>query len=302
MAVIGTGNHPKALWPGVYGWFGAKYNEHPQYNSRLFDVKTSRKHFEEMVQQTGFGLAPVKAEGAGTAYQGHTQGYVSRGTHVAYSLGYIVTREELADNLYEEVSMRRAGSLAFSMASTRNHIAANVYNRAFNSSYTGGDGKELLATDHPSVSGNQSNELSTAADFSEASLEDLLIQIADATDPQGLKISLTPKSLIGPNDLMFEFERVLKSDLRVDTANNDINAISSMGMVPEAITCPYLTDSDAWFVRTNGIEQGLCWFDRETVDMTKDTDFDTDNAKAKAYMRLVAFWGDWRALFGSPGA
>jgi hypothetical protein len=302
MAVITTGSHPKALWPGVYAWFGAKYNEHPAYYEKLFDVKTSRKNFEEMVQQTGFGLAPVKAEGASTAYQGHVQGYVARGTHVAYSLGYIVTREELADNLYEEVSMRRAGSLAFSMASTRNHIGANVYNRAFTSTYTGGDAKELCATDHPSVSGNQSNELATPADFSEAALEDLTIQIMNATDPQGLRISLTPKSLIGPNELVYEFERVLKSSLRVDSANNDINALKSMGVIPEAVNNPYLTDTDAWFIRTNGVEAGICWFDREPVQFTKDVDFDTDNAKAKAYMRLVAFWGDWRAVYGSPGA
>lgn len=292
MAVITTGSHPKALWPGVYAWFGAKYNEHPQYESVLFDVKTSRKNFEEMVQQTGFGLAPVKTEGASTAYQGHTQGYVSRGTHVAYSLGYIVTREELADDLYEEVSMRRAGSLAFSMASTRNHVAANVYNRAFNSSYTGGDGKELCATDHPSVSGNQSNELATAADFSEAALEDLTIQIMNATDPQGLKISLTPKRLIGPNELVYEFERVLKSDLRVDTANNDTNALKSMGVIPEAVNVPYLTDTDAWFIQTNGVEAGLCWFNREPVQFTKDTDFDTDNAKAKALTHVAPLAGN----------
>lgn len=287
---------------GVYAWFGAKYNEHPQHYTKLFDVKTSRKHFEELVQQKGFGLAPVKAEGSPTAYQGHTQGYVARGTHVAYSLGYIVTREELADNLYEEVSMRRAGSLAFSMNQTREQVGANVYNRAFNSSYTGGDAKELCATDHPSANGNQSNELATAADFSEASLEDLTIQIMNATDDNGLKISLMPKTLIGPNELVYEFERVLKSDLRVDTANNDVNALKHAGVIPEAVNNPYLTDTDAWFIRTSGVEAGICWFDREPVQFTKDTDFDTDNAKAKAYMRFVAFWGDWRAVYGTPGA
>lgn len=302
MAVIASGNHPKALWPGVYGWFGARYNEHSQQYTKLFDVKSSSKQWEEMVQQTGFGLAPVKPEGSPTAYDSHQQGYVARGTHVAYSLGYIVTREELADNLYEQVSMRRAGSLAFSMAQTRENVGANVYNRAFSGSYLGGDGKSLLATDHPSVSGNQSNKLGTAADFSEAALEDLTIQIMNATDPKGLKISLTPKSLIGPTALVYEFERVVKSALRVDTANNDLNAIKAMGVIPEIVVNNYLTDTDAWFIRTNGVEDGLCWFDREGVQFTKDSDFDTDNAKAKAYMRFVPFWGDWRAIYGSEGA
>jgi len=299
---ISTGNHPKALWPGVAGWFGARYNEHSRQYTKLFEVKTSTKNYEELVQQTGFGLAPVKPEGSATAYDSHQQGYVSRGVNVAYSLGYNVTREELADNLYEAVSMRRAGSLAFSFGQTREQVGANVYNRAFSPSYVGGDGVELLSTAHPSVSGNQSNELATAADFSEAALEDLTIQIMNATDPKGLKISITPKCLIVPTSLVYETERVLKSNLRVDTANNDINAIKSMGVIPEVVVNNYLTDTDAWFIRTGGVEDGLVWYDREGVQFTKDSDFDTDNAKAKGYMRFVAFWGDWRSLYGSPGA
>ena len=299
---ITTGNHPKALWPGVAGWFGARYNEHGQQYTKLFTVKSSMKNYEELVQQTGFGLAPVKAEGSSTAYDSHAQGYVARGTHVAYSLGYIVTREELADNLYEAVSMRRAGSLAFSMAQTREQVGANIYNRAFSNSYLGGDGVELLSTAHPSVSGNQSNRLAVDADFSEAALEDLTVQIMNATDPKGLKISLRPKSLIGPTALVYEFERVVKSNLRVDTSNNDVNAIKSLGVIPELVINNYLTDTDAWFVRNSGVEDGLIWYDREGVSFTKDTDFDTDNAKAKAYMRFVPFWGDWRELYGSPGA
>jgi hypothetical protein len=302
MAVIATGNHPKALWPGVAGWFGAKYNEHAKQYPKLFDIRSSSKNYEELVSQTGFGLAPVKPEGSSTAYDSHSQGYTARGTNVAYSLGYIVTREELADNLYAAVSQRRAGSLAFSMAQTRENVGANIYNRAFDSNYTGGDGKELLATDHPTPSGDQSNELATAADFSEAALEDLTIQIMNATDAKGLKISLTPKCLIGPTSLVYDFERVLKSNLRVSTADNDINAIRSMGVIPEAVVNNYLTDTDAWFIRTNGVEDGLIWWDREAVEFTKDSDFDTDNAKAKAYMRFVPMWGDFRALYGSPGA
>jgi len=301
MAVITTGSHPKALWPGVYAWFGAKYNEHPQQYTRLFDIKSSSKNYEELVEQTGFGLAPVKAEGSSTAYDSHAQGVTARGTNVAYSLGYIVTREEKADNLYSEVSMQRAASLAFSMAQTRENVGANVYNRAFNSSYTGGDGKELCATDHGSLAGNQSNELATAADLSEAALEDLTIQIMDAKNSKGLKISLQPKSLIVPTALVYDAQRILESTLQSGTANNDVNALRSMSIIPEVIVNNYLTDADAWFIRTNA-PSSLCWFDREPVQFSKDEDFDTDNAKAKAYMRFVPFWGDWRGLYGTPGA
>jgi len=298
---ISTGNHPKALWPGVHGWFGARYAEHSTQYTKLFDVRSSTQNYEELVEHYGFGLAPVKAEGSSTAYESQSQGYVARGVNVAYSLGYIVTREELADNLYEKVSMRRAGSLAFSMAQTREQVGANIYNRATTSGYNGGDGVTLLSTAHPSPSGNQSNRLATDADFSEAALEDLTIQIMNATDPKGMKISLTPKSLIGPTALVYEFERVVKSQLRVSTAENDINAVKAMGVIPEIVINNYLTDTDAWFIRTNGTEDGLIWFDREPVEFTKDTDFDTDNAKAKAYMRFIPFWGDWRSLYGTSG-
>ena len=301
MATIATGNHPKALWPGVYSWFGAKYDEHEAQYTKLFDMKSSTKNFEELVQQTGFGLAPVKPEGTGTAYDSHQQGYVARGTNVPYSLGYIVTREELADNLYEEVSMRRAGSLAFSMAQTRENVGANIYNRVISSSYTGGDAVALGSTAHPSVSGDQSNILATAADLSEASLEDLTIQIMNATDPKGLKISLRPKCLVVPTALVYDSQRILKSNLRSGTADNDPNALKLVGAIPEIIVNNYLTDTDAWFIRTNAPD-GLCWFDREPVQFSKDTDFDTDNAKAKGYMRFIPFWGDWRGLYSSSGA
>jgi hypothetical protein len=301
MAVIATGNHPKALWPGVYSWFGARYNEHETQYTKLFDIKSSSKNFEELVQQTGFGLAPVKPEGSSTAYDSHAQGYIARGINVAYSLGYIVTREELADNLYEEVSMRRAGSLAFSMAQTRENVGANVYNRVTNASFTGGDAVALGSTAHPTVSGNQSNILATAADLSEASLEDLTIQILDATDFKGLKVSISPKCLVIPTALIYDAQRILKSNLRVGTAENDTNALKLLGVIPEIVVNNYLTDADQWFIRTN-VQDGLCWFDREAVQFTKDTDFDTDNAKAKGYMRFVPFWGDWRTLYSSAGA
>ncbi|KKM79287.1 hypothetical protein LCGC14_1351480 [marine sediment metagenome] len=301
MAVIATGNHPKALWPGVYSWFGAPYNEHEAQYPKLFDMKSSSKNFEELVQQTGFGLAPIKPEGESTSFDSHAQGYIARGTNVAYSLGYIVTREELADNLYAEVSMRRAGSLAFSMAQTRENVGANVYNRVISGTFLGGDSKALGSTSHPTVSGDQSNILSTPADLSEASIEDLTIQILDAVDFKGLKISLDIQRLVVPTALIYDSQRILKSNLRVATADNDPNALKLLGVIPEIVVNNYLTDSDQWFLKTN-CSDGLCWFDREPVEFTKDTDFDTDNAKAKGYMRFIPFWGDWRTLYSSAGA
>ena len=299
--VIATGNHPKALWPGVYSWFGATYKQHPTQYTKLFDVKSSRKTFEESVQQTGFGLTPLKDEGSPTAYDSHSQGYLARGKHVAYSLGYIVTREELADNLYPEVSRKRAGSLAQSFAQTRENVGANIYNRVVNANYVGGDNVALGSASHPSLAGNQSNILGTAVDLSEAGLEDLTIQIMNAIGPRGLKISLRPKSLILPVELTYEANRILKSNLRVDSANNDTNALKLLGAIPEIVFNNYLTDTDQWFIRTDCLDS-LCWFDREPVQFTKDEDFDTDNAKAKGYMRFIPFWGDWRGLYSSAGA
>ena len=301
MAVITSGAHPKAVWPGVHAWFGNRYASHGDQTTKLFDSKTSNKKYEEIVETTSFGVAPVKAEGSSVAYDSNVQGITSRGTNVAYALGYIVTKEEKDDNLYEEVSMARAESLAFSMATTRNIVGANVYNRAFTAAYAGGDGKELLATDHPSLAGNMSNELATAADLSEASLEDLTIQIMDAKNSKGLQIALQPKCLILPTALVYEGQRILKSIGRSSSADNDLNALNSLNVLPEVFVNNYLTDSDAFFIRTNA-PQGMCWFDRNAVEFSKDEDFDTDNAKAKAYMRFVPFWGDWRGVFGSPGA
>jgi len=301
MAVMTTGSHPKALWPGVYAWFGAEYNKHGDQNAKLFDVKQSTQNYEEIVEQTSFGIAPVKAEGSSVNYDANAQGATSRGINVAYALGYIVTREEKADNLYEKVSMGRASSLAFSMATTRNIVGANVYNRFDDAGYVGGDGSALGVTDHASLVGDQSNILATAADLSEAALEDITIQIMDAKNSRGLQIALQPKCLILPTALVYEGERIVKSALRVSTADNDLNALKSMGVIPEVFINNYLTDSDQWFVRTN-CANSMCWFDREAVEFSKDEDFDTDNAKAKAYMRFIPFWGDWRGVYGSEGA
>jgi len=303
MAVINTGNHPKALWPGVAAWFGARYDQHAPEYPALFDVNTSSKAYEEDVEQTAFGLAPIKPEGAPTSYDQHQQGFTKRYVNVAYSLGYIVTHEELQDNLYSEVSMQRAGSLAFAMAQTRENVGANVYNRATNTSYGGGDTYPLLSASHASISANSAgtalgNLLSTAAALSESSLEDLCVQIMNSTNSRGLKISLRPQRLIISTANVFEAERILKSDRQNDTANNAVNALRSKGAVPEVAVCHYFTNANYWFLRTNA-PAGMKWLDREAVSFKKDTDFDTDNAKAKAYMRFSCGWTDARGIFGS---
>jgi hypothetical protein len=298
MALITTGNHPKNLWPGVHAWFGAVYDEHPAEYPMLFDVKDSSQNFEEDVEHSSFGLAPIKPEGQATSYDQHQQGFVKRYIHVPYSLGYVVTREELADGKYEKVSMARSQSLAFSMAQTRENVGANIFNRAATSGYTGGDGSVLLVSSHPTLGAVQSNILSTSAALSETSLETLCIQIMDALNSRGLKISLRPTKLLVATANAFEAERILKSTLQNDTANNAINALRSKGAVPGYDVNHYFTDSDAWFVKTNA-PNGMCWFDRESVEFKRDTDFDTDNAKAKAYMRFSAGWTDWRGVYGS---
>lgn len=303
VGVINTGSFPKALWEGVNAWFGQKYDQHGTEWTALFESYDSRKNYEEDVQAVSFGLAPEKSEGAGLIYDSMQQGYVSRYTHVAYALGFIVTREEQDDNLYEELSMKRAGLLAYSMAETKENVGANIYNRAFNSSYTGGDSKELVATDHPnSVGGGTfSNELNPAADLSEQSIEDLCIQIGQATNDRGLKMALKPKRLIIPVNLQFEATRILKSTLQNDTGNNAVNALRSMNMIPEMAVNHYLTDVDAWFIRTD-CPEGLKHFNRVSRKLENDNDFDTKNLKASAYERYSFKWSDPRGLYASSGA
>ena len=295
MGVITTGSNPKALWPGMNAWYGRDYNEHQVEFTDLFDMDTSRQNYEEDGEVTGFGLAPVKAQGTSTSYDSETQGTISRYTHVAYSLGFIVTREELDDNLYEKVGKRRAKALAFSFRQTKENVGANVYNRAFNSSYVGGDGVELLSTAHPCVSGNQSNHIATAADLSEASLEDLTIQMMGATNSRGLKINLMPKSLIVARQNWYEANRILKSTLQSGTANNDINVLKATNAIPDGIKMNhYLTDADAWFLRSN-VGDGLKCFERVANTFSDDNDFDTDNLKYKGYERYSFGWSDWRS-------
>lgn len=300
--VITTGNHPKALWPGMRKFFGRSYAEHPMEWSQIFEEVESEKAYEEDQELTGFSYAPVKAQGGSVSYQSESAGYTKRYTHVVYGSGYIVTREEKDDNLYTEVSKKRIKALAFALRQTEETIAANILNRAFNSSYTGGDAKELCATDHPSLSGSQSNELAVAADMSEGAIEDLGIQIMNAQNSIGMKIAVMSKRLIIPTALAFEAQRIVKSQLQSGTANNDVNAIRQMNLFPDGISVNhYLTDTDAWFVQTN-VPNGLVRMTRRKTEFGNDSDFDTENAKAKATMRFAVGWTDWRGLFGSPGA
>jgi hypothetical protein len=299
---ITTGAHPKHLWPGVAAFFGIAYQDHGEEWRDLVTVKDSSKNFEEMVMQSGFGLASVKGQGQSVAFDEDSQGYVARAVHITYGLGYIVTREEIEDNQYESVSMDRALGLKISMVETKENVVANVFNRAFNSSFTGGDGKELCATDHPTRAGNQSNELATAADFSEASCEDLVIQIMGAQNDRGLKIKLMAQSLHVPRQLWFEANRVIGSVLQNDSANNAVNVLKALNVFPKGIKVNhYLTDSDAWFIRTNA-PKGMTLWQRRALEFTKDNEFSTENAMAKATERYSIHWGDWREWFGTPGA
>lgn len=298
---INTGNIAKLLWPGLNAVWGTDYVEHPAEWGDLFEKDSSEKAYEEDQLMPGFGLAPQKTEGAPTQYDTTSQGITSRYTHTAYSLGFVVTREAIADNQYKSKALRGTKDLAFSFRQTKENTAANVYNRAFNTAYTGGDGKALCVSDHATITGSQSNVGTAAADLSEAALEDMCVQIMNAVNERGLRISLMPKSLIIPTALAFEATRILKSTGQNDTANNAINALRSMGMFPEgAKVNHYLTDSDAWFVRTNA-PNGLKYFSRDAAEFVQDNDFDTSNLKYKGYERYSFGWTDFRGVYGSPG-
>lgn len=300
--LITTGNHPKALWEGIQRWWGRQYDKQPKFHAEIFEVKGSNKAYEEDVEVTGFGLAPVKPEGGDISWDSESQGGVTRYTHVAYGLGYMWTFEEQDDNLYEVVGRRRTTALAFSMETTRQIVAANFFNRGFNTAFTYGDGKAAFVTDHPVASGTQSNALNPAADFAESSLEDLLIQIMDAKNSRGLNIALRPEDLVIPNNLMFEAIRVLKSEFQNDTPNNAVNAVRTAGLLGKApIVNPYLTDTDAWFVKTNA-PAGWTFINRRDMSFDKDNDFNSKNLKAASYMRFSVGQTDFRGGFASQGA
>lgn len=303
MAVQGTGHWGKILWPGLQEIWGKSYNEHKVEYTDLFDSYKSTKHYEEDLGTTSYGQLNVKAEGEPVQFDAERQTYVTRYTHVEYALGFIISRILYEDDQYDVVAERRAKGLAFSARQTRETVCANVYNRAFNSSYVGGDGKEMCATDHPNwAGGTWSNELTTASDLSEAALEQSCIDIMKFTNDRGLKISVLPQCLIVPPDLVFEAERILKTDGRVGTADNDLNALKALGKFPQGIKVNhYLTDTDAWFIRTNA-PSSLKYIERRGDEFTMDDDWDTDNAKYKVTSRYSVGWTDARGIFASPGA
>lgn len=302
MSVITSGSFPKALWPGVNAWYGKEYDEYPVEWDRLFEKYTSERAFEEDVGVSSFGLAVVKPEGSPISYDSEQQGFVTRYQHVVYALGFIITREMMEDDLYDIVGQRKAQGLAFSMRQTKEIVGANVYNRAFNASYTGGDGVSLINASHPTIAGGTfSNQIATAADLSEAALEQACIDIAGFTNDRGLLIGVRPKSLIISRYLPFEAKRILNTTGRPGTDNNDTNALKDMGMIPEVIVNHYLTDQDAWFIRTN-VKNGMKYFERRADSFDMDNDWDTENAKFKATARYSFGWTDPRALYGSQGA
>ena len=306
MGVITTNNFAKDLIPGVKTWFGQKYKEYPIEYLDIFEKMNSTRAFEEEVGVTGFGLAAIKNEGTGIAYDEQEQGFVSRYTHVTYGLGFIITREMYEDGIAVTVALRRANSLAFSIRQTKEIVGANILNRAFTAAYTMGsnsDGKELCATDHPNKAGGTwRNELSTPADLSEAALEQACIDIAGFTTDRGLTIAIRPKALIIPQALEFDAYRILESIGQSGTANNDINALRSSGKFPQGIMVNhYLTDTDAWFIKTD-CPDGLKYMERRADSFGTENDFDTENAKFKATFRGSFGWSDPRGIFGSPGA
>jgi hypothetical protein len=304
-AVITRSAHPDALWPGVLEWFGMNYDEHPEIWPEIFDEVDGELATERLIEATGFGLARGKTEAAPITYDTDGEGYATLATPSVIGLGYQVTREELEDNLYAEVSMPRAESLAFSMHTTIELIHANVLLNAFSGSYVFGDNQPLLSASHPTKSGPQSNLPTVNADFSESSLEDTLKRIYLAQNSRGLQIALRGRKLIVSAADMFNATRILESQLRTNTNNNDINAIKQMGMIPEgAMVNPYLgvESTQAWFLLTNVPKRkGLVSIWRRWPELEKDNDFDTENLKAKTTARFVASVGDWRAVFGTPG-
>lgn len=300
--IINQGSHPKALWPGVFSMFGMSYNNRDQWRD-LVEVQTSDKHREEMVQNNGFGLAAVKEQGESVGYDATSQGGTAIAQHITYALGYIITREAIEDNLYEKLAMGRSKALKRSMVETKNTVVANWFNRGFDTNYTvGPDVKPLFSASHPSSVGNQSNLLSTAADLSEASLEDLVIQANGATDDRGNKIALQVLSLHIPRQLEFDAARILKSINQNDSANNAINAMRALGTFPEGFKVNnFFTDTDAFFIKTD-VSDGLTLFQRRELEFTKDNDFGSENALAKATERYSLQIGDFRNYFGSAGA
>ena len=298
---ISRGQLAKELEPGLNALFGLEYKNYENQHSEIFDKESSDRAFEEEVMLSGFGTAGVKQEGSAVGYDDAQETFTSRYTHETIALAFSITEEAIEDNLYDSLGSRYTKALARSMATTKQVKAANVLNNGFNSAFKGGDGKELFATDHPTLNGTVRNELATAADLNETSLEQSLIDIAAMTDERGLKIAAKGVKMIIPSALQFTAERLMKSSQRVGTADNDINAVKSMGMIPQGyVVNNYLTDTDAFFIKTD-VPNGMKYFERAALKTAMEGDFDTGNMRYKARERYSFGFSDFRGIFGSPG-
>ena len=293
----------KELEPGLNALFGLEYANYENQHTEIFDIENSDRAFEEEVMLSGFANAAVKAEGAAVTFDNANESFTSRYTHETVALAFAITEEAIEDNLYDRIATRYTKALARSMAQTKQIKSANVLNNGFDSSFPGGDGKELFATDHPTQSaGSLANELSTSADLSETSLEQAMIDIAAFKDERGFKIAARGLKLIIPSELQFTAERILKSPARVGTADNDLNALSSKGMIPQGyVVNNFLTDTDAFFIKTD-VPNGMKMFNRAAIKTAMEGDFDTGNMRYKARERYSFGFSDWRGMFGSPGA
>lgn len=296
--VINRGNFPKALTPGIKAFVQMSYEKHKSHIPLMFSVADSKRKYEELVAGNSFGRAARKNEGANTVFQTESQAYVTRVQNISYALGFQVTKEEWEDNLYDELTKRRSERLARAFFETKEIVAANVFNRASNPLFTYGDGKSLITDDHPTLNGNQSNSIS--ANLSEKALEDICIKIRTATDNTGNRIGLMPKRLMVAPQNKFEAARILKSEQQNDTANNAVNALKTMGCIPEMFDNPYFTNPNSWFVKTNlDGDDGLIMFDRTKLNITEGAGDDTQNYKWYGFERYSFTTADWRAVYGS---
>lgn len=294
----------KELAPGLNALFGMEYARYENQHSEIYTTESSDRAFEEEVMLSGFGSAPNKSEGSAIQYDEANEAYTARYNHETIALAFSITEEAIEDNLYDRLGSRYTKALARSMAHTKQVKAASILNNAFSAgSYAGGDGVALCATDHPLTSGGTfANEPTVASDLNETSLEDALISIAGFVDERGMKVALRGMKLIIPRQLQFVAERLMVSNLRVGTADNDVNAVRSMGMLPEGYTVnDFLIDPDAWFVKTDA-PRGFIHFERSALSTNMEADFDTGNMRFKARERYSFGFSDPRAVFGSPGA
>ena len=289
----------KELEPGLNALFGLEYKEYAQEWTEIFETETSDRAFEEEVMLAGFSNAAVKPEGQGVQFDDAQETFTARYTNETIALAFAITEEAIEDNLYDRLSSRYTKALARSMASTKNIKGAAVLNNAFDANFAGGDGKALCATDHPTLAGSFANELTTAADLNETSLEQSLIDIAAFTDERGLKIAAQGTKLVIPSALQFTADRLMNSAGRVGTADNDINAIRNMGMISGGYTVNhYLTNAKKFFIMTD-VPNGLKHFNRAPIKTSMEGDFDTGNVRYKARERYVFGFSDPRGIFGS---